>query len=376
MKKEILIGMLLLISAMGVVSVSGEEMVTTSFFCDRTSVEVGETFKVELWVDTNFPVTGFTLLQLQFPGNLGDMTNRLFGYQWNLSSTDIGYLDNDEGNLTYVMAFNFDGISGNQPVLEFTFRADSPGTFTLHIPEKINFGPGAGSNGMEIASDEGHVFGITPEDISITIKTEDSGNGGSGSGGSGGSGNGGTTPPVDSDGDGVPDGEDICPGHDDNQDSDGDGIPDGCDEFPYGEDEIPDEPDEPDEEPKELIAILGGPYFAGIGDTVIFDGSASSGDITLWSWDFGDGSGSNYETVTHKYNKEGTYVVTLSVGDKWGNLDFNMTYVYVTTEYEPEPDNGQENGNGGDWTYLIVLCVVFAIIVFMVFFLKNRREYE
>ncbi len=33
----------------------------------------------------------------------------------------------------------------------------------------------------------------------------------------------------DSDGDGVCDDDDICPGFDDNQDSDGDGIPDGCD---------------------------------------------------------------------------------------------------------------------------------------------------
>ncbi len=33
----------------------------------------------------------------------------------------------------------------------------------------------------------------------------------------------------DSDNDGVCDGDDICPGHDDNADADGDGIPDGCD---------------------------------------------------------------------------------------------------------------------------------------------------
>ncbi|MCP3686020.1 MAG: S8 family serine peptidase [bacterium] len=33
----------------------------------------------------------------------------------------------------------------------------------------------------------------------------------------------------DSDGDGVPDDQDVCPGFDDNVDSDGDGVPDGCD---------------------------------------------------------------------------------------------------------------------------------------------------
>ncbi len=35
--------------------------------------------------------------------------------------------------------------------------------------------------------------------------------------------------PTDSDGDGVPDDLDVCPGFDDNVDTDGDGVPDGCD---------------------------------------------------------------------------------------------------------------------------------------------------
>jgi len=39
----------------------------------------------------------------------------------------------------------------------------------------------------------------------------------------------GSTTPPDSDGDGVPDSEDLCPGFDDNIDVDADGIPDGCD---------------------------------------------------------------------------------------------------------------------------------------------------
>jgi len=38
--------------------------------------------------------------------------------------------------------------------------------------------------------------------------------------------------PIDSDGDGVPDSEDVCPGYDDSNDYDGDGIPDACDETP------------------------------------------------------------------------------------------------------------------------------------------------
>ena len=43
---------------------------------------------------------------------------------------------------------------------------------------------------------------------------------------------------VDADGDGVPDGCDICPGFDDLVDSDGDGVPDGCDVCPGADDNL------------------------------------------------------------------------------------------------------------------------------------------
>ncbi|RMF83100.1 MAG: hypothetical protein D6744_05355, partial [Planctomycetota bacterium] len=42
----------------------------------------------------------------------------------------------------------------------------------------------------------------------------------------------------DSDGDGVCDPNDLCPGFDDNLDTDGDGVPDGCDICPGGDDNI------------------------------------------------------------------------------------------------------------------------------------------
>jgi len=53
-----------------------------------------------------------------------------------------------------------------------------------------------------------------------------------GTGSSGGGGGGGGVPPLDTDGDGVADTVDICPGSDDNEDTDVDGVPDGCDNCP------------------------------------------------------------------------------------------------------------------------------------------------
>jgi hypothetical protein len=46
--------------------------------------------------------------------------------------------------------------------------------------------------------------------------------------------------PIDTDGDGVPDDQDVCPGYDDALDADGDGVPDGCDACPE------DDPDDTD----------------------------------------------------------------------------------------------------------------------------------
>jgi hypothetical protein len=48
-----------------------------------------------------------------------------------------------------------------------------------------------------------------------------------------------TVTAADSDGDGVPDDQDICNGYDDNVDTDGDGTPDGCDDTPNGEEDGP-----------------------------------------------------------------------------------------------------------------------------------------
>lgn len=58
------------------------------------------------------------------------------------------------------------------------------------------------------------------------------------------------------------------------------------------------------------------------GKTVSFDAAfskASNGPITGYYWDFGDGSPSAYgQVVTHAYDAEGTYTITLTVRDARG----------------------------------------------------------
>jgi len=50
-------------------------------------------------------------------------------------------------------------------------------------------------------------------------------------------------------------------------------------------------------------------------DSKIFFADASSGVVTSWNWDFGDGNTSTDENPIHGYDAPGTYLVTLTIGD-------------------------------------------------------------
>jgi len=69
--------------------------------------------------------------------------------------------------------------------------------------------------------------------------------------------------------------------------------------------------------------------------TVTLSGAPSSdpdGDdqIDEYSWDFGDGAQGNGKSVSHTYTAVGTYVITLTVIDKWGATDRASKTIYVT----------------------------------------------
>jgi heat shock protein HslJ len=54
------------------------------------------------------------------------------------------------------------------------------------------------------------------------------------------------------------------------------------------------------------------------GQVVVFDGSSSTGQVPIvsWQWDFGDGTGSSGEVVQHVYRNPGTFAVRLTVTDQ------------------------------------------------------------
>jgi PKD repeat protein len=62
-----------------------------------------------------------------------------------------------------------------------------------------------------------------------------------------------------------------------------------------------------------LVASAGYDRTVGVGQTVSFDGSGSTGTISSYEWDFGDDSTGNGETTSHSYDSTGTYTVMLTV---------------------------------------------------------------
>lgn len=67
---------------------------------------------------------------------------------------------------------------------------------------------------------------------------------------------------------------------------------------------------------------------------VVFDASGSTDDrggIASYSWDFGDNTSGTAIIERHTYNSYGTYIVTLTVTDYWGNKDYASVTIIVKT---------------------------------------------
>ena len=80
------------------------------------------------------------------------------------------------------------------------------------------------------------------------------------------------------------------------------------------------------------VANAGGPYQALAGDIVTLDGSGSTDDGSLvsWEWDFGDGAVGSGEMTTHTYNAPAAYTVTLQVTDDDGNVSADQTTATIS----------------------------------------------
>ncbi len=79
------------------------------------------------------------------------------------------------------------------------------------------------------------------------------------------------------------------------------------------------------------VALGGGDRVVDEGQPLFFDASASTDNVGVvsYGWDLGDNSSSTEASVTHVYDRPGTYTVTLTVRDAAGNLDTTTMTVTV-----------------------------------------------
>lgn len=83
----------------------------------------------------------------------------------------------------------------------------------------------------------------------------------------------------------------------------------------------------------------GGPYAGAPGQTITFDGSASTDpndDPLTYSWDFGDGATGTGVAPTHSYAAEGSYTVSLVVNDG----EFESAPALISAEISEPVDQG------------------------------------
>lgn len=84
------------------------------------------------------------------------------------------------------------------------------------------------------------------------------------------------------------------------------------------------------------IADAGGPYSSLVGIPITFNGSGSTDDETILSyqWDFGDEQSGTGISPTHIYTEVGTYTVTLTVTDNTGFTGVNITKATINPHLE------------------------------------------
>ncbi len=115
------------------------------------------------------------------------------------------------------------------------------------------------------------------------------------------------------------------------------------------------------------IAVAGQNQSVNVGDTVSFNGGASTDNVGIvsYAWSFGDGSTGSGVTITHVYNTAGTYTVTLTVMDAAGNSDSSTLKVTVSTPT-------QASGIGAP-PWLTLLIIVSGLAIALLFLRRAKK---
>jgi len=105
------------------------------------------------------------------------------------------------------------------------------------------------------------------------------------------------------------------------------------------------------------------------GLTVTFTDTSndSDGNITSWSWDFGDNTFSTSQNPTHIYASSGAYIVNLTVKDNNNATDTISKAISVSTG-----GGGTIISDTDTMTYVVIIAIVALAFAFM--FVLGRRK--
>ncbi len=92
------------------------------------------------------------------------------------------------------------------------------------------------------------------------------------------------------------------------------------------------------------VAVAGQDRILNINISSVFDGSGSSDnvDIVSYQWNFGDGGTASGIIVSHAYSNPGTYTVTLTVNDAAGNGPVSDTLTVIVDATPPVAEAGPD----------------------------------
>jgi PKD repeat protein len=104
------------------------------------------------------------------------------------------------------------------------------------------------------------------------------------------------------------------------------------------------------------------PSTAKINDTIQFTDTSidTDGIITLYLWNFGDGTTSTSKNPTHRYTANGTYSITLEITDNDGAI--NLTSKAILVDKDSTDTNGSKGTPG--FELIFTLCAI-AIAIFL-----------
>jgi len=120
-----------------------------------------------------------------------------------------------------------------------------------------------------------------------------------------------------------------------------------------------------------------------VNSSVLFDASDSydsDGMIASYEWDFGDNQTGSGKIISHSYQSQGNYSVSLTVTDDEGDKQIKTMVISITAQSsdnssnDPEPDNPGSVEDSFEFSWMLILAVIVTLfLIGTVFILLLRR---